>query len=198
MSSLPVTPSRKGEEINKIVSALNTKWNLNLPVKSTPQSPSRVLSPESQEEQIFSAIKLLFFQDNDALHHTCKQFANHAEQHLSDWVPKPNGETDTIPSRGVTNPYHNGNSWLKTRSTVNDSTIIVLQETLLRLLNEAKRNWLLKKSGSKATVVGKSHRLALHDLSNIYSQTNCHFGARQTSCLLLDHYCLLQALHQKS
>ncbi|MCJ1438921.1 hypothetical protein MMC27_008311 [Xylographa pallens] len=152
MNSNPATPSRKGEEINKIVFALNNKWNLNLPIKSAPQSPSRVLSPESPEEQIFSAIKLLFFQDIEALHHTCEQFENHAGQYLSNWVDKPNGETDTIPSRAVTNSYLGRNSWLKTRSTVNESTVNVLQETLLRLLNEAKRNWLLKRSVSKVTV----------------------------------------------
>ncbi|MCJ1285441.1 hypothetical protein MMC26_004781 [Xylographa opegraphella] len=147
MSSNPVTPSRKGEEINKYVFALNTKWNLNLPIKSAPQSPSKVLSPDSPEEQIFLVIKLLYFQDIEALHHACKRFEDYATQHLSDWVYKPNGERDTLPSRTT------GNSWLKTRSTANESTVHILQETLLRFLNEAKMCWIRKKSVARAAVV---------------------------------------------
>ncbi|MCJ1401803.1 hypothetical protein MMC11_005020 [Xylographa trunciseda] len=169
--SNPVTPSRRGEEINNIVFALNTKWNLNLPLRSAPQSPSKVLSPESPEEQIFHTIKLLFFQDIEALHYACKRFEDHARQYPSEWVYKPNGETDTLPSRPSANSYLKGNSWLKTRSTVNESAVQMLQETLLRFLTEAKRNWLLKRSAPKVTVIdelplrGRSEKSASIGLS---------------------------------
>ena len=152
--SNPTTPSRKGEDINRIVSALNTKWNLNLPIKSAPQSPSQVLRPESQSEQIFLAIKLLFFQDNEALHHVCQQFEEHARQHLSEWVYKSKAETDTLPSRPTVGSHMSGNSWLKTRSVVDESTVHMLQETLLRFLTDAKWNWHQKKSASKGAAAG--------------------------------------------
>ncbi|MCJ1394492.1 hypothetical protein MMC18_007370 [Xylographa bjoerkii] len=169
----PTTPSKKGEDIDKIVFALNTRWSLDLPLRSAPQSPEKIVNPESRGEKIFSAIKLLFFKDNEALQYAVSRFEDHARQHHSarqnhsNWVYKPMGETDTLPSRPAIDSYLSSRSWLKTTSIVDESTVRLLQETLLRFLTDAKKNWLLNKGGSKGAALDKL--LVRHKVDNFAS-----------------------------
>ncbi|MCJ1473561.1 hypothetical protein MMC13_002212 [Lambiella insularis] len=133
--SLPTTPSKKGEEINRIVWDLNSKWGLELPIRSAPQSPSKIPNPHGRAEKICNRIRFLFFRDNEALQTACKRFDHHAKQISAQWIYKPRADTDTLPSRATGSSLQN-ESWLK-RNDVDENTRNALEETLLRFLTEA-------------------------------------------------------------
>ncbi|MCJ1246805.1 hypothetical protein MMC30_004014 [Trapelia coarctata] len=134
----PKTPSKKkGVEINRLVRSLNQEWGLRLPDRTTPFSPSQIVNPDAIGERIYRLICFLYFQRHEDLQQACKRFEEHAQQQAVEWVHKPLGDTDTLPSRKSSGPLFRRGSHSRVNGA-SGTAVVALEETLFRFLNEAK------------------------------------------------------------
>jgi len=132
----PTTPTKKGEEVNRLLQSLNTRWGLRLPVRNTPYSPSKTVNPEGRSERIYQKIRFLYFKNEDALQWARTQFEDHAQQQQpSKWIFKPLGDTDTLPVRRPSDSLLHRDSYA--RFNVSEATLDSLEETLLHFLDKA-------------------------------------------------------------
>lgn len=162
--SVPTTPSKKGEEINRIVWDLNSRWGLELPVRSAPQSPSKILNREGTGERIYRSVCFLFFRNNEGLQRALSQFEKHAWQHSTQWVYKPLAESDTLPSH-ATGSLSSNHTWLK-RNEVDGTKTRALEETLLRFLTEAAEPLRNQRTSRPTATLGlSSGSLSFSDLT---------------------------------
>ena len=135
----PKTPTKKGEEINRLVQSLNNKWGLRLPDKTIPFSPSKVANPDGTGEKIYGLIRFLYFQRHEDLQRACEQFEKHARQQAVQWVHKPQADTDTLPSRKLSDSVLRRGSYPRVNGVDGVSEAVVsLEEVLLRFLAEAR------------------------------------------------------------
>lgn len=110
----PRTPNKAHDYLNGIIKSLSAKWSLNLPIRETPWSPSRIENPDDAGEKILSRMRFLYFKDRKALDGVIYSFEDWARPVISDWKWKPRQEPGTIPTapKGV-NASHR-NSFIKT------------------------------------------------------------------------------------
>ena len=97
LMNIPTTPKRQGEGINQLVIGTNQEWGLNLPLQATLESPSKV-SRSTEGDQIYKHVKFLWFKDLERLNKALVEFDRHALSICSDWVFKPKGDPETLPS----------------------------------------------------------------------------------------------------
>ena len=134
--SVPTTPTKQGQDINRLLRSLNTEWGLRLPVRDTPISPSKIPGHDRRGERIYQKIRYLSFKDPKALQIVCANFEAHAKQQESLWVYKPHAETDTLPSQPAAACLLRKRAGSKLNE-VYEVDRVALEETLLRFLDEA-------------------------------------------------------------
>ena len=139
--SFPTTPSKKGEELNQLLFSLNSRWNLNLPVRHDPISPSKVPNKEGRGEKIFHCIRFLFYRNPDALHVAIAGFEKHAyqrqqQQQQSARIDKVNAEAETLLLRAFSDRRVQNSGWLKSNN-LSDVDTEALKDALLHFLNTA-------------------------------------------------------------
>ena len=94
MQTLPRTPSKVDDGIERVKQSLSAKWGIRFPIRDATPSKrdmSRV------EEKILVLIQFLYFKDG-ALGHAIEQFEKNAVHIVSQWKFKPHGEPDVLPS----------------------------------------------------------------------------------------------------
>ena len=134
--SVPTTPTKQGEDINRLLRSLNTEWGLRLPVRDKPISPSKIPRRDRRGERIYQKIRYLSFKNPEALQVACAQFETHAKQQESLWVYKPHAETDILPSRPAAEFLLRKKAYSRFNE-VSEVDRDALEETLLRFLDEA-------------------------------------------------------------
>ena len=153
--SFPSTPTKKGDGINQIVRRLNAQWGLNLSVRESLWSPSKVPNPDSKEERIFRLIRFLYFKHFASLQDAIRKFELHASRQTSSkWVFKPGADPDTLSLRAAQGSPSGPNGSVK-QTHLSGSVIDALKDTLLHLLSEA-RDYPLEDTTETLT-----HRLGL-------------------------------------
>ena len=136
--SFPTTPTKKGDGINQIARALNAKWRLDLAVRDSLWSPSRVSSPGLKEEQIFQLLRYLYFKHLVSLQDALRKFDVYASKYTSSkWVFKPWADPDTLPSRACS-ASPSRRDFSSRQPYLSENVTDALKDTLIHLLSEAR------------------------------------------------------------
>ena len=153
--SVPTTPTKQGQDINRLLRSLNTEYGLTLPVRDAPISPSKIPRHDRRDERIYQKIRYLSFKDPQALQLACSHFKIHAKQQESLWVYKPHAETDTLPSQPSAGFLSHNGAYPKLNDVYKVDTG-ALEETLLRFLDEAVDGRSLLASRRSESNAGRS------------------------------------------
>lgn len=132
--SVPSTPRKKGEEINRIAYELNARWGISLPIKRMEESPSK--GQDRMEEQIYQRIRYLYFRNEAALVKALSRFESLAGSVASGWKFKPGADLDTLPS-GSNEEFHLRRRSVQQLPELSSKHVQQLTTALLRLLSEA-------------------------------------------------------------
>ena len=137
LMTAPTTPRKKGERINQIIVEINNRWNLDLPIQTSLETPSQ--TSRSSERDIYRLIKFLYFQDEESLNKAIHDFDSHALSIHSEWIFKPRGERETLPSHTHRYPALNGDQPQQRRElTSGDKSNLI--SSLLHFLKLARDN----------------------------------------------------------
>lgn len=129
----PSTPTKKkGDEVNAIVESINARWGLEIPVKKTTFTPSK-LDNTKFEDNIFSSIRYLYWEDREALDRCLNAFTDYAAKREAE---RQGVETPLLRTRAFQ---------ASARSQLLEASIKTLTETLFQLLRDAKEVVVQKK-----------------------------------------------------
>lgn len=131
----PRTPTKAHNDFNIFIRNLSAKWNLQLPVRYAPTSPSQRPNPDSPQEKILTRIRFLFFKDPKALIGVIANFEEWAHPVVTNWKWKPQQERGTIPTSAPGVNGFNRDSFLK-RTEIPESAIASLVTHLSKLLDD--------------------------------------------------------------
>ena len=129
----PSTPTKKkGDEVNAIAESINTRWGLEIPVKKTTFTPSK-LDNTKFEDNIFSSIKYLYWEDREALDRCLNAFTDYATIREAE---RQGVETSLLRTRSIQ---------ASARTQILDASVKTLTEKLFQLLRDAKEVVIQKK-----------------------------------------------------
>ena len=129
----PKTPSKADDGLNKIVTSLEARWNLQFPVRDSTWSPSKVQEPKPVGEQVLSRLIFLNHKDKDGLRNAIESFEKQAPTIGSRWTFKPRADHDTVPSR-LPSESPLAQSFLSHRPPITDAMATELMQLLLHIL----------------------------------------------------------------
>ncbi len=153
----PQTPTKAYDNVSNIIRKLSAKWDLGLPIRETPWSPSRIEDPQSPQERIFSHIRYLNFKDPTALNQVIASFEEYAGPKRSEWKWKPRQEAGTLPTSTVGGSAWPRESFLKTREVWKSATLDLLQY-LLKLLDDEVYIVRARDEGTRTPLTGEPHQ----------------------------------------
>lgn len=133
MQSLPKTPKKADDAIEKIKQSLSVKWGIQLPERGSTWSPSR-RDPGRVEEKICTFIQMLYFR-HSALDIAIINFEKNAINVYSKWQYKPKAENDVIPSREKPESKSEKGFSLRKRNDLPVQAVKELTESLLHHLS---------------------------------------------------------------
>lgn len=83
------------------INELNVKYNLGIPIIPDGLSPSKRKEQETPATRLYIRLEIHFYQGGlEALQRLTKEFDSESRQSCSQWVKKPNGDPDTLPTFG--------------------------------------------------------------------------------------------------
>ena len=134
----PQTPRRPHGSVDVIVSELNSRYGLHLPIRGEAWSPSTSRGLHSEEDNIVDSIRILYFQDNELLQKTLDEFDIKADEIHSEWRFKPRAGADVLPHerrrKSAPQPF-----WMNTTAPPDPGVIEVLIPALAAILIKPRR-----------------------------------------------------------
>jgi hypothetical protein len=97
--SAPRTPTKKSSGLDDTLQYLNLRWDLNLPIRSGKESPSKSSIRGSAESKAASRITLLYWKNLHSLHQALRRFERHAQSIHAQWHFESHGEVDVVSPR---------------------------------------------------------------------------------------------------
>lgn len=144
----PQTPHRPHGSVDGIVSELNSRCGLGLPIRGEAWSPSESRGSQSKENEIVNSIRILYFQDNEFLQKALDDFDMKADQIHSEWRFKPRAEVDVIPRqnrrRSAPRPFRMSTLPLPDPDVV-DALVSALAAILAKPLQDVKSKLPVKR-----------------------------------------------------
>ncbi|KAG8665411.1 hypothetical protein FPOAC2_10482 [Fusarium poae] len=123
------------EELDRTIRAISSEFQLQLQIPDPTLSPSKRQLQRRNEEQercnaIYYRAQFLKFKDPARFSICLTRFREQAEDHLTNWIRKPRGDSDTTPIKSSFGDPHRHSARLTSEERGE------LQEYLLRLLND--------------------------------------------------------------
>ena len=159
----PQTPRRPHGSVDAIVSELNSRYGLHLPIREEAWSPSTSRGLHSEEDKIVDSIRILYFQDNELLQKTLDEFDIKADEIHSEWRFKPRAGADVLPHerrrKSAPRPF-----WMSTTSLPDSDVIDALIPALANIL--AKPRQEIK---SRLSAKRQNHGMIVFFLRPVYT-----------------------------
>ena len=134
----PQTPRRPHGSVDGIVSELNSRYGLCLPIRGEAWSPSTSRGLHSEEDKIVNSIRILYFQDNELLQKILNDFDIKSNEIHSEWRFKPRAEADVIPHerrrKNAPQPF-----WMNTTSLPDPDVVEALIPVLATFLAKPRQ-----------------------------------------------------------
>lgn len=97
--ALDPQPRHPRDDLHRFINGLNVKYSLGVPIPDPGLSPSMRKEQETPATRLYTRLEVHFYIGKmEALQQLTAQFDTEAKQSWSQWVKKPGGDPDTLPT----------------------------------------------------------------------------------------------------